>query len=335
AKIRPFESPFQTSILILVVWTLFYNLANLIPCTLAIRCSLPRKLIEPLHRLWSRSSVSSHGDEYYTFTVSGGYPSDLFLNLGKPINISTGLLKGLLTTASSLSALGWAGTESELQILLGKLSSYEGRKLYLLLGSEALVGCTFCSDPRDYFYYALASLLLRYSGMMLVLGYVTTGPTDSIALGVNRLARLARFLSPTTSAVAEKAARSPFSTEPDRSAWRNISVATLTAMLLAEGLIMSELGEVVVGQGRWNHWHANLHLVRHTAFSILCLLVYLLPSYPRPRAFHRAVLKLREMNSEMDKMSAHLDAASIHREIVWGDSGLRRKVSEWWEDEER
>uniref|UniRef100_V5GLS3 Uncharacterized protein n=1 Tax=Kalmanozyma brasiliensis (strain GHG001) TaxID=1365824 RepID=V5GLS3_KALBG len=99
----------------------------------------------------------------------GGYSPDLFLAYQAPITIPTTTLRNLISHTPSLLPLGYLteAKQVELQALMARLSSYEGRRMYLLLGARPLLDCTFCKTASDYFWYAVPFLFGTYAWRIL------------------------------------------------------------------------------------------------------------------------------------------------------------------------
>jgi hypothetical protein len=63
------------------------------------------------------------------------------------------------------------------EVLRSRLTSVDGRSLYLAYGPSTIADCPFCKpdDPASYLYYAIPSILLPHLLNLLVLGLATSG----------------------------------------------------------------------------------------------------------------------------------------------------------------
>ncbi|EPQ31039.1 uncharacterized protein PFL1_01228 [Pseudozyma flocculosa PF-1] len=332
------SSPFQLLLTLLTAAVVLTSVRNLVPVRYGFELLVSEHLIETLQRAFlalyaSPTTVANTATavEPLRIELRGGYASDIFLALRSPITIPTATLRSLLASTPSLLGLGFQGTEADLQSLVARLSSYDGRKLYLLVGATPLTQCVFCHSSTDYFYFALPGLVAQYAWRLLAIGFITSSPSDPLGLLVNRIGRL---LSLRSSSATSLPAHQQRPQELDRKRWRGYATATLLGMLAIEALVLSELGEVRAGQGRWNHWHANLHLARQLLFIVLFAGVYFFPLHPKPSAFERTAATMRATHARLEKTLHNIEVARITREVVWRDPGMVRKVADWHAQQE-
>ncbi|KAN0065960.1 hypothetical protein ACQY0O_001094 [Thecaphora frezii] len=322
------STPLQATVLTLYLVLVATSLRNLVPVRYAFTFTLSLPL--PLPPVpWARAPLSSlfassptaSASAPLAWTLRGGYLSDLFLHLSAPITLPTASLRSLLVNAPSLASLGFTGTESELQALVARLSSYDARKLYLVVGFGPLVKCQFCHAARDYTAYAIPSLVAQYAWRILAVGLMTVSPCDAMALLIHRALR--RFWPQQPSQLEQR--------ELSRSAARHYAIGTLLAMLLGEGLLVVELAEVRAGQGRWNHWNANLHLVRQALFLLIATAVFCLARPMEKSRLQRITDNLVATRSKVEKMAKDLEALDAARAVVRRDAGLGEVVRRWGE----
>ena len=90
-------------------------------------------------------------------TLLARQPPNLFSTLQIPLNTPTDTVRALLLRVSSTPDL-----DPELEGLLVRLASFEGRSLYLRFGHNILATCTYCHSTGDFALYALPRAVLSY-----------------------------------------------------------------------------------------------------------------------------------------------------------------------------
>ncbi|TKY89794.1 hypothetical protein EX895_001091 [Sporisorium graminicola] len=312
------------------------SLRNLIPVRYGIDILIPASVINNLRRAFYKlytapgPFVSSHTDNtpLHIEALRGGYKPDLFLAYEAPITIPTTALRSLINNAPSLLPIGLLtqSKNAELQALISRLSSYEGRRIYLLLGSRPLLNCTFCKTANDYFWFAVPFLFGTYAWRILALGLLTTHPDDSVAVAIRQAASLLRLtLHPRTS--DPNAVVRPH--EADRSSWRTSSLTVLLVTLATELLIMFEFGHVTANSSRLNHWHTNLYILRQFIFLTLVLLVYLFPAPRVPSSFEQSVAHLSSTQQNLQDLMHVSDLVDVAHGVVLEDDQLLQSTRQW------
>lgn len=332
ARLAPFATPFSSTVTIATLGLVLVSLANLVPVQYGVDIFIPVQAVHNLRRsiytLYTAPSVyraSSHDDvdrpPFHIQALRGGYTPDLFLAYSAPITIPTTTLRSLIDAAPSLLPIGFhtLPKQQELQALIARLSSYEARRIYLLLGPKPLLDCTFCTKANDFFWYALPFLLAAYAWRILALGLITAHPDDSIAVAIRQAAGL-----------FSRNPRAPPSSESDdadRSKWRTPAVTLLVALMAIEILIMFELGQVTPGSARLNHWHSNLHLVRQVAFLAIVVVIYLFPSPRVPDTFHQTMQHMDATQQNLQSILHLTEITDATRAVVLDDRDLLRRAT--------
>ncbi|CDR99629.1 uncharacterized protein SPSC_05013 [Sporisorium scitamineum] len=331
ARLTPFASPFSATVSIAASILVLISLRNLIPVRYGLDILIPASAIENLRRsvytLYTAPSVftSDHADDgpFHIETFRGGYKPDLFLAYKAPITVPTTTLRSLINDAPSLLPIGFLthSKQAELQALISRLSSYEGRRMYLLLGSRPLLDCTFCKTTHDHFWYAVPFLFGTYAWRILALGLLTTHPDDSVAVAIRQAASLLIFPRRSSRQVPESNA-SARAYEADRSSWRTSSLTVLLAMLAVELLIMFEFGHVTAESSRLNHWHTNLHILRQLVFLALVLLVYFFPAPRVPNSFEQSIAHLTSTQQSLQDLMHVSELVDVTHSVVLEDAQL-------------
>ncbi|KAK0548133.1 hypothetical protein OC846_004594 [Tilletia horrida] len=267
--------------------------------------------------------------------------TDVFLASDTPINAASVLLRervtkhatGLFERLTDTYVPAGAAADE----LFRRLTSFEGRKIYLQVGEEPLLYCLFCVRPDDYKLYTLPTRLASYAVHFLLLGILTIGdPTLQLLNSALTRSR------PDQSASSEKTeSPSPVSNssdkqgyQPSRAAWRRYALFVLVGGLVSEIFTLHNIADVRVGSGRWNHWHVNILLARHATFLALSILVYLLPTEPErvsvrtssgqaPSTIQGALYALNSTTTTLQVTLAHLQALTLSNDVVATDAGLR------------
>lgn len=331
ARLAPFATPFSAAVTITTLGLVLISLANLVPVQYGVDIFIPVQAVHNLRRsiytLYTAPSVyraSSHDDvdrpPFHIQALRGGYTPDLFLAYSAPITIPTTTLRSLIDAAPSLLPIGFhtLPKQQELQALIARLSSYEARRIYLLLGPKPLLDCTFCTKPNDFFWYALPFLLAAYAWRILALGLITVHPDDSIAVAIRQAAGL---FSRKPRAPPSK------SDDADRSKWRTPAVTLLVALVSIEILIMFELGQVTPGSARLNHWHSNLHLVRQLAFLAVVVVIYLFPAPRVPDGFQQTMQHMDATQQNLQSILHLNEITDATRAVVLDDQTLLRRAT--------
>lgn len=346
ARLTPFSTSFTSAVSIATLLLVLISLRNLVPVQYGFDIFIPStviaKLRKSIYTLYTAPSVfqSADGIENAPLHIEafrGGYKPDLFLAYKAPITIPTTTLRDLINAAPSLLPLGYLtpAKQAELQALIARLSSYEGRRMYLLLGPEPLLDCTFCSNPKDYFWFAVPFLFGAYAWRILALGLLTTHPDDSVAVAIRRLGALFGFSShprPLAQTQPQQASAREF--EADRSGWRTSSVTVLLGLLLVELLIMFEFGQVTAGSSRLNHWHTNLDVIRQIVFLVLVLTVYLRPAPRVVGHFEQSMIQLEATQQSLQNLMHVSELADITRGVVLDDDQLLEVARQWRKNNE-
>ncbi|CBQ68265.1 conserved hypothetical protein [Sporisorium reilianum SRZ2] len=331
ARLTPFATPFSATVSIASLLLVLISIRNLIPVQYGIDILIPASAIDNLRRsiytLYTAPSVlsSSQADSapLHIEAFRGGYRPDLFLAYGAPITIPTTTLRDLINHAPSLLPVGLltSSKQAELQALISRLSSYEGRRMYLLLGARPLLDCTFCKTTNDYFWYALPFLFGTYAWRILALGLLTTHPDDSVAVAIRQAASLLRI--PRRDSMHARAY------EADRSGWRTSSLTALLVLLAVELLIMFEFGHVTADSSRLNHWHANLHILRQLVFLTLVLLVYLFPAPRVASSFEQSMAHLTSTQQSLQDLMHVSELVDVTHGVILEDDELLQLTKQW------
>ncbi|CAD6943638.1 unnamed protein product [Tilletia caries] len=239
--------------------------------------------------------------------------TDVFLASDTPVNAASILLRervakyasGLFERLTDTYVPAGAAVEE----LFRRLTSYEGRKIYLIVGEEPLLYCVFCVKPNDYKLYTLPLRLAAYGAHFVFFGILTLGdPTLSL---INTT--LPHFGGPSASSAAAAAAEAqkqgqqlalvPAYYQPSRAAWRR-------------------------------SWHVNILLARHVLFLLMSIIIYFVPTAPEqvsvqtsagsaPSALQGAIHALNSTTTTLQFTLAHLQALTLSTDVVANDSGLR------------
>ncbi|KAL9936653.1 hypothetical protein V8E36_004721 [Tilletia maclaganii] len=281
---------------------------------------------------------------YIIFFPSTNRITDVFLASDTPVNAASVLLRervakyaqGLFERLTDTYVPAGAAADE----LFRRLTSFEGRKIYLMVGEEPLLYCLWCVRPPDYKMYTHPPRLASYGAHFVLFGILTLGdPTIQI---VN--AKLLRRGK--TGGAAGQTEEGPSDIhsgqqstiggryQPSRAAWRRSVLILLLTGLLGEMFTLHSLADVRNGLGRWNHWHVNILLARHALFILMTLIVYLFPTAPEsvsvhtssgevPSAIQGAVYALNSTTASLQHTLAHLQALTLSTDVVTKDAGLR------------
>lgn len=337
-RLTPFATPFTSVVSIVALLLVLISLRNLIPVRYGVDIFIPASTIEALrksaHTLYTASSVFYQNEHVenaplHIEAFRGGYKPDLFLAYKAPITIPTTTLRNLINDAPELLPVGLLtqAKQAELQALIARLSSYEGRRMYLLLGPAPLLDCTFCKTAGDYFWYAVPFLLGAYAWRILALGLLTTHPDDSIAVAVRQAGSLLGLSSHKSSQAQASPPSRPY--EADRSGWRSSSLTVLLGSLLAELLIMFEFGQVTADSSRLNHWHSNLHITRQIVFLLLVLVIYFSPALRTLGAFEKSMLHLEATQQSLQNLMHISELTDVAHTVVLEDDGMLQTTRQW------
>ncbi|WFD08247.1 hypothetical protein MVES1_003619 [Malassezia vespertilionis] len=201
-----------------------------------------------------------------------GYPSDIFLWLGERTAVSTRILREAIAPQGTLGSMrivtDWYKRfgEEGIDNFLLRLSNVEGRKMYLALGSIPILSCLYCSTVEDYRNYAMLSLLGVYSAHAMLLGLLTIPPRGAFPALVNW------YVTGTATGAPRRAGLVSLYT---RKGSRKFATCALLAAFGAECFVLTRSQQFGGRHGRMEHWHANMHLVRHLFLLMLVLWVYL------------------------------------------------------------
>lgn len=330
-RLTPFASPFSATVTFAAAALVLVSLRNLIPARYGVDVFIPTSAVQGLRRsigrLYSAPGALSSDDvdkaPIHIEAFRGGYRPDLFLAYKAPITIPTTTLRNLISHTPSRLPLGYLTEtkQAELQALIARLSSYEGRRMYLLLGPRPLLDCTFCKTASDYFWYAVPFLFGTYAWRILAVGLLTTHPDDSIAVAIRQAARLFSFSSGSESH-APNSNRDARAHDADRSGRRASSLAVLLGLLVIELLMMFEFGQVTTQASQLNHWHANLHILRQLVFLSLVVAIYL---FPTPRVgdnFQQSMLHLDGTQQSLQNIMHVSELTDVARSVVLQDDQM-------------
>ncbi|SOV06732.1 uncharacterized protein UDID_05593 [Ustilago sp. UG-2017a] len=338
-RLTPFSTPFTAAVSIASILLVLISLRNLVPVQYGFDIFIPSSVIDKLRKsiytLYTAPSVFQPEDgidnvPLHIEAFRGGYKPDLFLAYKAPITIPTTTLRDLINATPSLLPIGYLTPvkQAELQALIARLSSYERRRTYLLLGPAPLLDCTFCKNASDHFWYALPFLFAGYAWRILALGLLTTHPHDSVAVAIRQLGALFGFSSPPPPQTQAPQANAK-EHEADRSGWRTPSVTVLLGLLVVEMLIMFEFGQVTAGSSRLNHWHTNLHIIRQLVFLALVLTVYLQPAPKVVGSFEQSMLHLAATQQSLQNLMHVSELDDITRAVVLQDDQLLQMSRQW------
>ena len=332
ARLTPFASPFSATVSLVTAALLLTSLRNLIPVQYGFDIFIPASAFHNLRRLFSilcaaPGAFDSIQDDIAPLHIEafrGAYKPDLFLAYSAPITIPTTTLRSLINDTPSLLPIGLLtqSKKAELQALIARLSSYEGRRMYLLLGSRPLLDCTFCNKTNDYFWYAVPFLLRAYAWRILALGLLTTHPDDSVAVAIRQAASLLGLSSRNSVQHTPGAKVNDTRYQADRSSWRTTSLILLASMLAVELLVIFEFGQVTSDASRFNHWHTNLHILRQLVFLPLVLVVYLFPAPRVLGSFEQGILHLDSAQQSLQNLLLVSDLVDVTHSLIVEDDRL-------------
>ncbi|GAC99148.1 hypothetical protein PHSY_006747 [Pseudozyma hubeiensis SY62] len=327
ARLTPFASPFSSAVTLVAFLFLFISFHNLVPARYGFDIFIPASV---LHRLRFSTHANANFAPLHIELFRGGYKPDLFLAYKAPVTIPTTTLRNLINTTPDLLPIGFLSQSSllELQALVSRLSSYEARRMYLLLGSRPLVDCTFCKSANDFALYAVPFLLWAYAWRILGIGLLTTHPDDSVAVAIRQAASLIRLpLRSSPQPAASDAGGRSF--QADRSGWRTSSLVVLTSMLVIELLVIFEFGQVTAEPSRLNHWHTNLHILRQIVAAALALVIYLFPAPGVPNTFQQSLIHLDSAQTNLQNLMHVSQLVDVTRTVVLQDDQLLDVTRRW------
>ncbi|WFD28090.1 hypothetical protein MNAN1_003096 [Malassezia nana] len=198
-----------------------------------------------------------------------GYPSDLFRLAHLATTTPTRTLREALAPDGWLSGAAmvrlWRtnyGSQA-IENLLWRLSSVDGRKLYLVLGAEPLMACAFCSSDAEYKAYAAFQVLAIYLAHAWIIMLLTMPAYDTLSAVIDYVLLRGK--------VAPAEELRPVRT---RAHMRFVALAALVVLCAAD-VARILFATYVPVQGLWQHWHANAHLLRHMCLLLLLALVWL------------------------------------------------------------
>ncbi|KAI3480997.1 hypothetical protein L1887_56822 [Cichorium endivia] len=146
ARLAPFATPFSAAVTITTLGLVLISLANLVPVQYGVDIFIPVQAVHNLRRsiftLNTAPSGRIHARPLPRLQRAHHHPHH---HPPQPHRRS----------APSLLPIGFhtLPKQQELQALIARLSSYEARRIYLLLGPKPLLDCTFCTKPNDFFWY--------------------------------------------------------------------------------------------------------------------------------------------------------------------------------------
>lgn len=271
--------------------------------------------------------------------------ADVFLVSGTGTRASVAEVRSRVASMT-WSELGWRNSwgEEGLEVLLRRLTSYEGRRLHLLVGTAPLLECRFCSTASDLALFSLANRLVQYSTHLFLFGLLTLR-CDSLEM-IDEVCRSLGLMqsrhvpsSPIAASSPTAADGASSSAQPvrlHRAHWRQTAMYMLGAMLLVECAILFDWLDLSFGHGeggrsRWNHWHANLHLARHLIFLVLSLAIYLRPTLPRTPSLVAAAMLLGQIRANLEETMTQVQTTRLSNDVVWSDVGLRTMTGQWWD----
>ncbi|PWZ03724.1 hypothetical protein BCV70DRAFT_143012, partial [Testicularia cyperi] len=345
ARLTPFSTPFATAVSVTALLLVLISIRNLVPVQYGIDLFVPSATIDAVrtsvYTLYTAPSshaiTSGHDNAPLHLTLlRGGYRPDLFLAYDAPITIPTTVLRDLIDMAGSMLPIGYHTEQRqlELQALIARLSSYEGRRMYLLLGPRPLTDCTFCKSGIDYFWYALPFLWQAYAWRILAIGLLTAHPDDSIAIAIRQLSSFLRIGSRASGRRPTQNDTGSRRYEADRSGWRSTAVTCLGALMVVEMLIMWEFGQVSAQDKRLNHWHCNLHLLRQLVFFSLVVVIYLWPSPRTLSSFEQTIHHLDSTQQKIQSLVHIAEMIDISRSLVLEQQDLV-DISRRWKSNRR
>ncbi|WFC94739.1 hypothetical protein MBRA1_001373 [Malassezia brasiliensis] len=248
-----------------------------------------------------------------------GYPSDVFLLLRQRTTISTQVLREALAPGGALNGLAHAWRirfgDDALERLIWRWSSVDGRKLYLVLGAEPILGCATCVQKLDCQQYALFLLLGPYLVTLVLVALLTIPPHGVLPRLVQRI----------VSTPSRDAAIGPYIS---RAASRTPATLVILAAFFVEAYIVLRAEQLGSVYGRWEHWHANLHLARHALFLVVLTAVYFWRPVRQPAvAVIDALRSLTVTSSRVDELVAYARTASGKRPTAPTDPKTTSRVA--------
>ncbi|KAL4398788.1 hypothetical protein ACI68E_004185 [Malassezia pachydermatis] len=202
-----------------------------------------------------------------------GLPLDLFRMLGVSTIVPTRVLRIAMEPNGQLGRLPilhqWRESfgDEAIENLLWRLSNVEGRKLYLTLGAMPFLACGFCTREFDYQLFALYTVARIYLAQAIILALLTMSPHDTLPRLMNKLGGTS-----TTGALI------PMRT---RAYMRVPAMAILCAAFTLEAGVIFYASQMPV-HGIWEHWHTNLHVLRHGLLLLLTVWVWVRARWQMP-----------------------------------------------------
>lgn len=261
------------------------------------------------------------------FTSRYALRTDLFLLLNRSVNTPSTVMATLLETFPR-HKFGWKSTWTQegLTTLIRRLSSWDGRKLHLLLGIDPFISCTFCDSSRDYLYFSLATRIMQYGVDLFLLGILTMrfdalNTFDDVLLLFVDLIR-----GKDTSTISKNGIE-----RPHRHQWRKVVKYFVIVCALCEIAILSGFYEIGLGQGRWSHWYANRNIVWHGSMLFLACIIFVSPRTPHVPALLQIAQSLHRSELLQQDLRANLQAAHLTSQIVWQDEHMRKKMIDFYD----
>lgn len=193
--------------------------------------------------------------QFYQLTSRIFNPTSDIFKSQFSINQSTSSIRSTLLSLEDpprsllpYSSLGLSSNHQDitsLQLLLERLSRFEGRIIYLLVGSNPLLDCVYCVKRDDFvLYYLFNNVLPAYVGVLLLIGLISISFRSR-----GNLDAIFRFVGFGQSG-KEHSDRLEFK---NSNRWRTLAVSSILIGFLFEAFILLYQATITTNGGWLNH----------------------------------------------------------------------------------
>ncbi|KAI0088903.1 hypothetical protein BDY19DRAFT_855738, partial [Irpex rosettiformis] len=109
---------------------------------------------------------------YIIYVITLQAPPNLFRTLNLPLNAHPDKIRSTILQKAGLPSN--ATLPKHMENLLTRLSSFDGRSVYVRFGQSVIQDCDYCRRMEQYAMYAIPRPLLQYIREAIVIGLVTT-----------------------------------------------------------------------------------------------------------------------------------------------------------------
>ncbi|KAI0694511.1 hypothetical protein BC835DRAFT_1306263 [Cytidiella melzeri] len=216
-------------------------------------------------------------------------PPNLFRSLGIPLNTSAQKIRSKILDSAGLQPN--ATLPRPLETLLTRLSSFDGRNVYVRFGQSVIQDCEYCRTLEHYALFALPRPLLQYVREAAVVGLITTRDSH-------------------------------------RSRWRTLGIALLMVAGLLEAYCLMSANITMPRNGKGTlYWADACWFARQFLFAVLPIVIHSLPSSPPLNS----LTGMLQTKGTLDTALQRVMMLKYIRGAIARDPALRESSTQWWE----